>query len=162
MSVIRCLLTVAMNVKTATPPVISSGVEKSPGGQFPAAMNPIAATSPFKLRRSRHHNLRPKGPSPPLSEANTTLLHNLRRQPRPLLKLRRSRHNNPRAKGPSNLRTFRTKAGQSLEPCQYPPRRVLTTAFIHDNVDISVENDEEKSSHTENGEASPESGSGYG
>ena len=140
----------------------------------------------FKLRRSRHHhplnpvnplNLLNPGhgvaPQPPpqpsaqravapLSEANTTLLHNLRRQPRPLLKLRRSRHNNPRAKGPSNLRTFRTKAGQSLEPCQYPPRRVLTTAFIHDNVDISIENDEEKSSHTENGEASPESGSGYG
>lgn len=31
MSVIRCLLTVAMNFKTATPPVIPSEVEKSPG-----------------------------------------------------------------------------------------------------------------------------------
>ena len=34
----------------------------------------------------------------PLSEANTTLRHNLRRQPRPFFKnLRRSRHHNPRA-----------------------------------------------------------------
>ena len=38
MSVIRCLLTTATNVKTATPPVISSEVEKSPGEQFPIEM----------------------------------------------------------------------------------------------------------------------------
>ena len=43
----------------------------------------------------------------PLSDSDATLLHNPRRQPRPLFyKLRRSRHHNPRPKGPSNLRTF--------------------------------------------------------
>ena len=50
----------------------------------------------------------------PLSEANTTFLYNLRRQPRPFfLKLRRSRHHNPRPERPSNLRTLRPQAGQS-------------------------------------------------
>ena len=201
MSVIRCLLTVAMNLNGTTPPFFKlrrsrhhhplnpvnplnllnpgHGVAPQPPPQ-PSAQRAVAP-----LERSEHNpSTQPAAPAAPpsfftaaepppqpsaqravapLSEANTTLLHNLRRQPRPpLLKLRRSRHNNPRAKGPSNLRTFRTKDGQSLEPCQYPPRRVLTTAFIHDNVVISIENDEEKSSHTENGEASPESGSGYG
>ena len=39
---------------------------------------------------------------------------------------------------------------------------LLTTACIHDTVDVSIENDEEKSSHAENGRASPEGGSGYG
>ena len=39
---------------------------------------------------------------------------------------------------------------------------LLTTACIHDTVDVSIENDEEKSSQAENGRASPEGGSGYG
>ena len=38
----------------------------------------------------------------------------------------------------------------------------MTTACIHDTVDVSIENDEEKSSQAENGRASPEGGSGYG
>ena len=41
-------------------------------------------------------------------------------------------------------------------------RNLLTTACIHDTVDVSIENDEEKSSQAENGRASPEGGSGYG
>ncbi|WP_301874596.1 hypothetical protein, partial [uncultured Dialister sp.] len=41
-------------------------------------------------------------------------------------------------------------------------RNLLTTAFIHDTVDVSIENDEEKSSQAENGRASPEGVSGYG
>ena len=67
-------------------------------------------------RRAIHH-LQRRRRCRPLSEANTTLLHNLRRQPRPFfLNLRRSRHHNPRPERPSNLRTLRTFGPQPRQP----------------------------------------------
>ena len=151
MSVIRCLLTVATNVKTATRPCHFERSREISRRTVSCRDEPHCCHTPLSFR-AKSRNL-PAKKIPVVMKHSAAL---------PLFKLRRSRHHNLRPKGPSNLRTFRTKAGQSLEPCQYPPRRVLTTAFIHDNVDISIENDEEKSSYTENGEASPESGSGYG
>ena len=56
----------------------------------------------------RHIYLLPRSGNPqPFEPFDTTLLHNLRRQPHPpLSNLRRSRHHNPRPEGPSNLRTL--------------------------------------------------------
>ena len=58
------------------------------------------------------YNLRPKGLSTFLF---TTLLHNPRRKPRPFFNMRPpGRHHNPRAKGPSNLRTLRPSGRSNL------------------------------------------------
>ena len=63
------------------------------------------------------HHLQRQSRCCPLSEANTTLLHNPRRQPRPFFKTCGvSRHHNPRPEGPSNLRTLRTLGAQPRQP----------------------------------------------
>ena len=77
-----------------------------------AIPQPSGPKAPSNLR-----TLRPRGRSILRTFPFTTLLHNPRRQPRPLFIICGvSRHHHPRPERPSNLRTLKTLGTKSRQP----------------------------------------------